>query len=92
MFARAINQLPVILGRLDFTNSGLMQGEGGIILLWTQGWYDILNFVKKNKTHQDVKCLFFMLISNLEPKLKKISISKLYFHIQNTINYFDNSL
>ena len=71
MFARAINQLPVILGRLDFTKA-IMQGEGGIILLWTQGWYDILNFVTKIKTHQDVKCLCFMLISNLEPKLKNM--------------------
>ena len=84
--------LPVIFGRLDMTNTAIMQGEGGMILLWTQGWYDILNFVKKIKTHQDVKCLFFMLISNLEPKLKNISISKLYFLIQNTIKYFDNSL
>ena len=33
--------LPVIFGRLDLTNTAIMQGEGGMILLWTQGWYDI---------------------------------------------------
>ena len=35
--------LPVIFGRLDLTNMAIMQGEGGMILLWTQGWYDTVS-------------------------------------------------
>ena len=51
--------LPVIFGRLDLTNRAIMQGEGGMILLWTQGWYDILNFVKKNKNTSGCKVIIF---------------------------------